>query len=225
MRHVRFEAIGNAAIFTDAQQDATNASITSDLFIEQPGFSWNATYKIAARDKNYAIVLSQTSRIIMVLGGSSPFTAGTSGIFHVKLAGHDALVLQNSGALTTDVTIDSGGGAVYAYAAPVVNGTSPSFTGMDLTSGSGYVRWSGSNTRIGGDATAIYVDSPSSSVTWRDSSAGYAQTAALYSVGFQVSAGRILRSGIAATASRPSGHNSRRCCDVLRLNPVKAHLV
>jgi len=181
-------------------------SLAGSLLIEHPGFSWaiGTDYRIGATTKPYSVRFNQTTRIIQILNGDHPFLPGTTGTIRVELSGQAAFELKGASAVVGDVSVGSGVANVFAYAAPLVSGTAVSFSQIDLTSSTGYIRWSGSNTRIGGDASSIQIDSPSSNVTWRDSSAGYAAAAALYSVGFQVSAGRILRSGFAATGARPS---------------------
>lgn len=204
LRHARMEAIGNAAILSDATEDGTNHSSTSNLLIEHPGFSWSATYKIAARDKNYAVVLPFTQRRIRIEGGAYPFTAGTLNVYRIKLAAHASFELAHLAAATSLFTVDSGGTAsVFAYQTPVVTGASPSFAQVDVTSGSGYYRWGDNNNRIGTDGNQLLLDSPAG---WksRDSNSGFAVRGELNDTQFFVSASHTVRTGRAATGSRPS---------------------
>lgn len=210
--HTRFEQIGNAAIFTAAQQDGTNASITSNLRIIHPGFSWSPTsgnagsYQLSGVDRNYAVVLSQTDRLLEIVTGAYPFTAGTLNAIRIKLAGHAALILEGgpSEAFVTQVVTDSGTPNVYAYARPAVSGTAETFTQLDI-SGSGYVRWNGTTVRYGGDTTSQYADIASNGV-WRvrNSGGGYASAFDVTPTQATVPAGSTLRTGRAVTGSRPS---------------------
>jgi hypothetical protein len=175
IEHGRFEAIGNAAILTDAQQDASNASISSNVHIRHPGFSWNAGYKIAARTKNFAVDLSQTDRLIEIIGGANPFIAGATNTYRVKVAGGDALIVVDTQVSAAQIQIDSGGFALIAGAFPIANGGGPVTLGdINLKSGT-YFNFSGSNIRLGGlSGTQIFLDM-NGVLTGRDSGNGFAQ--------------------------------------------------
>lgn len=200
LQHTRFEAIGNGAIFTDAQQDASNASITSNLHVEHPGFSWSATYKIATRAQDYAVTLSQTDRIIHIAGGANPFTAGAVNVYHVKTAGHASLELHGASAATTQVVTDSiplGSANVFAWSAPAVPGAQVSFQRVTVagdgtnaflnfgTATNRYAQFNGSTARVGGDASnVVYADGSEFRVRASDNGYGIVFRATKAGVGF-----------------------------------------
>jgi hypothetical protein len=127
----RFEQIGNAAIWSDAQDDSSNHSGFTDILISNPGFSWadgipggSPWATNPACPASYAIRVTSTGRNIKIVDGPFPFLAGltsptiaqsaaSAGIFHAVSAGHISwtrvsAAVSNGGA-PTDLTIDSGG--------------------------------------------------------------------------------------------------------------------
>ena len=208
LRHVRFEQIGNAAIKTDAQQDATNASITSNLIIEHPGFSWNTTtYRLAVPGFAYAVDLSETDRLISILGGPAPFTAGSAGVIRVKKANHQALCLVNASASVNDVTTQAGNANVYPGTNFAVAGANANFAYLsaatvDLPAANSYLQFGTSNVRIGGtNGGNLYADH-NIPIQGRNSGSGYAAAWSIQPNG----AGAFLAVGgtAVATASRPT---------------------
>lgn len=191
LRSARFEQVGNAAIWTDATQDASNQSIAGSLVIEHPGFSWGdeATYRIAARDKTHAVRLTQTSRIISILGGDYPFTSGdggTSAPIRIEQAGHVSVRLVHLNASAAEVSVAAGSARIAAYARPVEELLEPS--GETLLSKATVSYWapgsaSATARRFGGDGSYLYADI-SSDLRFRNSSSSYALI------------GRILTGGI-----------------------------
>lgn len=204
--HARFEAIGNAAIFTDAQQDASNFSIAGSLRTFDAGFSWDAgTYRIAARNHDYAVVLSQTGQELEFRNGSYPFAAGAVNAFHIKAANHSSLTISDSSNPTAAlVTTDTGSPQVFAFSVPVVAGTKPSFSGLTLTTTTGYIEWNGSNVRFGADASSMYADMNAGVFRIRNAAAGYASCLDVNSTQATLPATSSLRTGRAVTGSRPS---------------------
>ena len=76
-----FEAIGNGAILDDSTNKAAISSLAKSL-IDGPGFSWDATRKITARNKDYAVNVGDVTgtRVIAAVYG---FTAGDVGIYRI----------------------------------------------------------------------------------------------------------------------------------------------
>lgn len=123
----RFEQIGNAAIWTDAQDDGSNYSQFADITIINPGFSWadgiagGAPWAtLTTKPASYAIRVTKTNRNIKIVSGPTPFLTGlttptiaasaaTAGIFYANSAGHTSWVHIYSGTTsTTDLTVGSG---------------------------------------------------------------------------------------------------------------------
>lgn len=197
LRHVRFEAIGNGAILTDATQDASNKSITSNLMIEHPGFSWSVNYRIGARARDYAVSLNQTDRVIEIVVGANPFLAGDINRIRIKQAAHEAFILRGhaAGAATSHVTTDAGTPNVVALAAPPAAGAALTASSVTI-SGAGndanldfstamsnrYVRFNGSVVRLGGSNADFNADF-SGEFAWRNSGGSYAKVGRVSTAG------------------------------------------
>lgn len=74
-----FEAIGNASILDESTGTGSGLDTMSGATITTSGTtSWDATYKIAARDKNYAVKVRNVNAT-EIIGKIAPFTGGDVG--------------------------------------------------------------------------------------------------------------------------------------------------
>lgn len=109
--YVRFESIGNGAIVSDAQRDASNWSLAADVLITLPGFSWDtATYKIGARSQAFAIDVGRNDRTFRIVSqGAHPFTAGTTNVMRVKFGGGSTSTVElgHNASLVSHVQVDN----------------------------------------------------------------------------------------------------------------------
>lgn len=147
LEHWQFEAIGNGAILSEADEDADSHSQTHG-FSWLGAFSWNSGRKIATRGRDYAIDLPFTNNLVELIADSFPPGFPNSAIGDLNRvrikSHHGTLLLRWPGALTTDVTIDSGSGIVYAGDAPVLSRSTPRFEGIVVGGGGFEVNATGS---------------------------------------------------------------------------------
>lgn len=174
----RFEALGNGAFLSEAPNDASNRNITRNLLIVDPGFSWNDTYKIAARPRDYAIDVPYTEGKIAIHGGLYPFAAGALGRIRIKQANHVDFLLDYEGAAESHVVKTAGAGPVRAVSGVGIDGimtvadAGASRIARLAGSAGAYLDFTADNTkRIGADPTAMYADT--TDFRWRNSGASY----------------------------------------------------
>lgn len=191
--HARFEAIGNAAFWSEATVDATNFSLFETIDIDNPGFSWataDGTYNIASRPRTYAMYVPQTNRQIRIRNGNYPFThaSGTGSAIRIKKPGHSVFELIGNGAAIANVSSDTGAiGSIYAYEYPV-NGAITHNGDLNVpllkfgTAG-GYISPGGSDLRRFGADTAYLFADISSDFRWRDSNNAYSTIGRVTSAG------------------------------------------
>lgn len=180
MRNVRFESVGNAAILSDATEDASNHSFTANLLMEHCGFVWNDAYKIAARDKDYAVVFPITQRNIKILAGPNNFTAGTLNVFRIKNNVHDAFEVVGGTLTTSSFKVDGGNGVngIACYKRAMSADPSAPAVNLGLGTSSGWLMPDNSpGRRYGGDASGLFIDGNANGVTVRNSAAGYGTVA------------------------------------------------
>ena len=82
---VIFEAMGNAAVYSELSgAGGLNDGGFGFNQFWNCGFSFNSTYKIAARDQNYAVVVPYWRCANLFVDFISPFTPGAVGTFNIK---------------------------------------------------------------------------------------------------------------------------------------------
>lgn len=167
--HARFEAIGNAAIWSDATVDAGNFSLAETIDIDNPGFSWakaDGSYDIAARPRTHAIYFPQTNRQIRIRNGNYPFVAADPQYspIRIKRPGHTVLEIIGNGAAATNVTSDTGRvGALYAYEYPanglITHNGNTADPVLSFGTSTGFIQPGGSSLRrLGTDTAYLYAD-------------------------------------------------------------------
>ncbi|PAD85006.1 hypothetical protein CHH57_01460 [Niallia circulans] len=75
--HVRFESIGNAAIYTEQYSNINGSGISNSKFIDV-GFSWNSSYKIQSRVAESSVVVGYCHDVIIYEPGLNPFKGNGS---------------------------------------------------------------------------------------------------------------------------------------------------
>lgn len=124
LQHARFEAIGNGAIVSEATVDASNKSSLNAVKIIQPGFSWNTgTYKIAARNQNYAIDVGFFERTLEIESGTFPFTSGATNVYRIDQAdsaGYIALRGTTSQVSASQFSIGTGAPTIQIGGVPLL---------------------------------------------------------------------------------------------------------
>jgi hypothetical protein len=122
----RFEQIGNAAILTDAQDDATNFSQFADITIINPGFSWadgnaggSPWATLPTKKASFPIVIGTSIRNITIQDGPGGFLPGKTaptialpddavGLFDIKRPNHLIWTRENANfsSANTDSQLD-----------------------------------------------------------------------------------------------------------------------
>ncbi|WP_142384117.1 hypothetical protein [Neobacillus cucumis] len=74
----RFELIGNGAIFTENLTSNSN-----HLRFESVGFNWEPSFKIASRDKGYAVKMGKSGGQNVYIAGMSGFKQGDLGSWYI----------------------------------------------------------------------------------------------------------------------------------------------
>ena len=192
LRHARFESIGNAAIYTGADETAPNISAAQDLLIEHPGFSWDTNYRIAELDHDYAVRLGYVAKRITVVGGIFPFSAGAVNVFRVGYGAFTAFELIGDSALTTQVSIAAGTGLPTAGSGHLLAGgpavmSSLTFgtylfnSALKILYGAGSPEGAAAAMRgslylrnDGGAGTSLYVKETDSGAWWAPGNTGWA---------------------------------------------------
>jgi hypothetical protein len=98
--NLSFEAIGNAAILDESTGSGSGQDTLHHSTIDNPGFSWSGTYKIAARVKDYAVNVRNVN-YLRYRGGSNPFSAGTVAAW--KIGSNAGSILDDVGSTVTSL--------------------------------------------------------------------------------------------------------------------------
>lgn len=83
--HVDFEAIGNAAIYSEGATANQTYGEVVDITVEHPGYSYKAEYYLSTASHDYTVKLGYISGVFRYVGGQYPFTASVnaSGVFYI----------------------------------------------------------------------------------------------------------------------------------------------
>lgn len=114
----RFESCGNAAMYTELEGNSDVRGWVGNLDFVAPAHTWNASYKIAGRDDNYACVWGALQNDVYIDSRDAPFLKGDLGTFRFKHFGYNAddvtLTLVGS-SWTDDGTLVTGAVGVPRY--------------------------------------------------------------------------------------------------------------
>lgn len=168
--HADFEAIGNAAIYSDATDTSSNFSQISDLLIVHPGFSWNTGYKIGTRPYDYCVKVGHTNRNITIIDGPYPFLAAGTGIFYANTAQHNAWTRVGANPQQSDLAIGTGAKNYYAGSRlltpqDIPNVTAPPLAGFALPPVGGASGNSCQPANAAITACAVFVPTPATAVS------------------------------------------------------------